>query len=104
VRNLPRRTPRVLAARGVTPELDVVPWAEVVARDGNLDDLPRSTGRRSCGSNRLAKTATRPPAPRRRRRAKPVRPPQDWLALDLPKGLLVRPGLIYAGFRACSKG
>ena len=28
------------ANRGVTPEVVVVPWADVVPRDGHLDDLP----------------------------------------------------------------
>src|SRR6185369_7526241 len=26
-------------------------------------------------------------------------PPRDWRSLELPKGLLVRPGLLYRGFR-----
>ena len=34
----------------------------------------------------------------------PAEPPRDWRALDLPKGLLVRPGLLYRGFCRVLRG
>ena len=88
------------AARGAEVELDVVPWADVVPRDGILDDLPafdkpaivrmESPGKDDRVTRLLLEVGARTP---------PAEPPRDWQALELPKGLLVRPGLLYRGFR-----
>jgi hypothetical protein len=87
-------------ARGTAVELDVVPWAEIVPRDGNLDHLPafdslaivrmESPGKDD-GVTRLLLEAGA--------RDEPSEPARDWRNLELPKGLLVRPGLLYRGFR-----
>lgn len=87
-------------ARGVAVELEVVPWAAVVPRDGNLDELPafdrpaivrmESPGKDD-GVTRLLLEAGA--------RDDPSEPTRDWRSLELPKGLLVRPGLLYGGFR-----
>ncbi len=93
------------AARGTTPELEVVPWVEVIARDGNLDDLrafdkPAIVRMESPGKNddatRLLLEAGA--------RDDPSEAPRDWRALELPKGLLVRPGLLYHGFHRVLRG
>jgi hypothetical protein len=86
-------------ARGATVELEVVPWAEVVPRDGNLDDLAafdrpavvrlESPGKDDSVTRLLLEAGARDD---------PDEPPRDWRALELPKGLLVRPGLLYRGF------
>lgn len=87
-------------ARGAAVDLEVVPWAEVVPRDGNLDELPafdrpavvrmESPGKDDRVTRLLLEAGARDD---------PSEPPRDWRALEIPKGLLVRPGLLYRGFR-----
>lgn len=91
--------------RGVAAELEVVPWAEVAPRDGNLDALPafdrpaivrlESPGKDSAVERLLLEAGARDD---------PAEPHRDWRALELPKGLLVRPGLWYRGFRRVLRG
>ncbi|HEX5270922.1 MAG TPA: STM4014 family protein [Gemmataceae bacterium] len=93
------------AGRGVTPEVDVVPWADVVPRDGNLDGLPafdrpavvrlESPGK----DDRVTRLMLEAGA-----RDDPTEPPRDWRAEEIPKGLLLRPGLYYRGFRRVLRG
>jgi hypothetical protein len=86
-------------SRGVTPEMAVVSWRDVVLRDGVLDDLPafdkpaivrlESPGRDwgvaqlllAAGCHETGEDET------------------DFLSLPYEKGRLVRPGLFFAGFR-----
>lgn len=85
--------------RGVTPDVTVVPWAEVIPRDGNLDDLPafdrpalvrlESPGKCDDVTRLLLEAGARDD---------PREPPFDWRRLPLPKGLLLRPGLLHRGF------
>jgi glutathione synthase/RimK-type ligase-like ATP-grasp enzyme len=92
-------------ARGVAAELEVVPWAEVVPRDGNLDALPafdapavvriESPGKDDQVTRLLLEAGARDA---------PSEPPRDWRSLELPKGLLVRPGLLYRGFCRVLRG
>jgi glutathione synthase/RimK-type ligase-like ATP-grasp enzyme len=86
------------ASVGVEPEVEVVSWRDVIARDGNVDDLAAfdrpalvrlespgrdwqvaqhllAAGSRECGEEETI-----------------------WLTLPYDKGRLVRPGLFYAGF------
>jgi len=88
------------AERGVTPEVEVVPWSEVAPRDGNLDDLP--------AFDRPAMVRLESPGKDERvlrllleagARDDPAEPPCDWRSLEIPKGLLLRPRLWYRGFR-----
>jgi hypothetical protein len=93
------------AARGATPDVELVPWAAVAARDGNLDGLPgfdrpavvrlESPGKDDDATRLLLEAGARDD---------PGEPPCDWRALPLPKGLLVRPGLWYRGFRRVLEG
>jgi len=93
------------AARGVTPEVVVVPWAEVVPVDGCLDGLPafdrpavvklESPGKCDAVYRLLLDAGSR---------ETPMEPRRSWADLDLPKGLLVRPGLHFAGFRRVLRG
>ncbi len=93
------------AKRGVTPKVFVVPWAEVVKRDGDLDDLPEfdepavvrleSPGKDE-GVTRLLLEAGA--------REDPAEPPCNWRLLSIPKGLLLRPGLYYRGFHRVLRG
>src|SRR4051794_32678952 len=93
------------AARGATPDVELVPWADVVPRDGNLDRLPafdrpavvrlESPGKDDAATRLLLEAGAR---------ADPAEPPRDWRTLPLPKGLLVRPGLWYRGFRRVLEG
>jgi hypothetical protein len=93
------------AARGVTPEVEVVPWADVVPRDGTLDDLSafdrpavvrlESPGKDGWVTRLLLEAGARDD---------PAEPPCDWRSLEVAKGLLVRPGLYYRGFRRVLRG
>lgn len=93
------------ANRGVTPEVDVVPWADVVPRDGNLDDLPafdrpaivrlESPGKNDYVTQLLLEAGARDD---------PAEPPCDWRLLEIPRGLLLRPGLYYRGFHRVLRG
>jgi len=88
------------SARGGTAEVELVPWAAVAPCDGNLDGLPafdrpalvrlESPGK----DDRVTRLMLEAGA-----RDDPAEPPRDWQALEIPKGLLVRPGLWYRGFR-----
>jgi hypothetical protein len=90
--------------RGVRPEVEVVPWREVVPRDGNLDGLAtfdapavvrlESPGRDFEVSRLLLEAGGR---------AVPGEP-IDWSGLAYEKGRLVRPGLLYQGFRRVLMG
>src|SRR3954464_13380795 len=91
--------------RGATPDLEVVPWADVVPRDGDLDGLPafdrpavvrlESPGKDTDVARLLLEAGGRDD---------PSEPPRDWRALEIPKGLLVRPGLMHRGFCRALRG
>jgi hypothetical protein len=91
--------------RGTAVELEVVPWAEIVPRDGSLDDLPafdkpaivrmESPGKDDDVTRLLLEAGARDD---------PSEPARDWRAIELTKGLLVRPGLLYRGFRRVLSG
>ncbi|QJW96560.1 STM4014 family protein [Frigoriglobus tundricola] len=93
------------SGRGAAVDVEVVPWADVAARDGNLDGLPafdrpavvrmESPGKDDTATRLLLEAGARDD---------PDEPPRDWRGLDLPKGLLVRPGLLYRGFRRVLHG
>lgn len=93
------------ASRGANVELEVLPWADVVPRDGNLDGLPafdrpaivrlESPGKDDRVTRLLLEAGARDD---------PNEPPRDWRAIEIPKGLLVRPGLLYRGFRRVLAG
>jgi hypothetical protein len=89
-------------ARGVRPEVEVVPWAAVVPRDGNLDGLPAfdrpalvrvDTPGRDPAVGRLLLQAGAREAPAEAA-ADPAGPP----------GPFQRPGLLYRGFRRVLRG
>jgi hypothetical protein len=91
--------------RGVRPEVEVVPWRLVVPRDGDLDDLPafdrpavvrlESPGKDDRVTRLLLEAGARDD---------PAEPSRDWRALEIPRGLLLRPGLWYGGFRRVLRG
>ena len=93
------------AGHGAAPDVTVVPWADVVSRDGDLDGLPafdrpavvrlESPGKDAAVTRLLLDAGARDD---------PGEPRRDWRALDLPTGLLVRPGLQYRGFRRVLHG
>ncbi|HEY1187017.1 MAG TPA: STM4014 family protein [Gemmata sp.] len=93
------------SACGTTPDLEIVPWADVIARAGDLGTLPafdqpalvrfESPGKDDNATRLLLEAGAR---------ADPSEPPRDWRALALPKGLLVRPGLLYRGFHRVLNG
>ncbi len=93
------------AARGEVVDAEVVPWAEVVPRDGNLDDIPafdrpavvrlESPGKDVHVTQLMLAAGARDD---------PNEPPRDWGALDLPHGVLVRPGLWFRGFAWVLRG
>src|SRR5262249_50603095 len=93
------------AERGVSPIVEVIPWRDVVPRDGNLDDFAvgyypavvrlESPGRDWAVSQLLLHAGARDD---------PDEPPCDWLSLPYQKGRLVRPGLLYRGFRRVLRG
>src|ERR671930_2768540 len=93
------------AERGVRPEVELVPWAEVVPRDGDLDGLPQfdrpalvrleSPGRDWEVAKLLLAAGSREVAGEEE---------TDWRALPYRKGWLVRPGLFYQGFCRVLRG
>lgn len=86
-------------ARGCEVELDVVPWVSVIPLDGNLDTLPafdrpavvrvESPGKDDTATRLLLEAGAR---------GDPAEPVRDWRAVEIPKGLILRPGLLYRGF------
>ena len=91
--------------RGVAVELETVPWADIVLRGGCLNELaafdrPAIVRMESPGKDHevtrllLASGA----------RGDPDESECDWRTLEIPKGLLVRPGLLYRGFRRVLAG
>jgi hypothetical protein len=93
------------SARGESADLEIVPWADVVPRGGCLDGLPafdrpavvrlESPGKDDWVTRLLLEAGASDD---------PLEPPRDWRALEIPKGLLVRPGLLYCGFRQVLAG
>jgi hypothetical protein len=92
-------------ARGHAVELEVVPWAAVAPLDGNLDTLPafdrpavvrmESPGKDDTATRLLLEAGARDD---------PTEPARDWRAVELPKGLILRPGLLYRGFKRVLTG
>jgi hypothetical protein len=92
-------------ARGQDPEIVIVPWRDIVPRDGNLDGLPafdrpavvrlESPGKDFDVTRQLLQAGCR---------ADPAEPAVDWLALPYQKGRQHRPGLLYRGFRRVLEG
>lgn len=92
-------------AKGYAVDLEVVPWADVIPADGSLDALPafdrpavvrmESPGKDDTATRLLLEAGARDD---------PSEPPRDWRSLDIPKGLLVRPGLLYRGFKRVLTG
>ncbi len=90
--------------RDVRPEVEVVPWREVVPRDGDLDGLPAfdrpalvrldSPGRDFEVTKLLLAAGARDAGEEG----------DAWLSLAYRKGRLVRPGLLYRGFRRVLAG
>ena len=88
------------AARGSEPEVELVPWAEVVSRDGNLDDLPafdrpaivrlESPGKDATATRLLLEAGARDD---------PAEAQRDWQSVPIPRGLVLRPALVQRGFR-----
>jgi hypothetical protein len=81
------------ASRGVRPDIHVLPWREVVPRLGDL------AGFLSCD----APAYVRLESPGRdvevtRLLLQAGDPDGDWRDIDIPKGLLLRPGLLHRGF------
>jgi hypothetical protein len=85
--------------QGVEPEVEVVPWRQVVPRDGDLDGLSafdrpalvrlESPGRDWEVTRLLLQAGSRAADDHA----------ADWSHLPYEKGRLVRPGLLYEGFR-----
>ncbi len=92
-------------SRQISPQIQVVPWAEIVPRDGNLDGLAEfdspsivrleSPGKDDAVTRFLLEAGAR---------ADPTEPRKVWQDLEIPLGLLVRPGLLYRGFRRVLQG
>jgi hypothetical protein len=93
------------ADRGERPDVEIVPWADVVPQDGDLAGLPafdrpavvrlESPGKSADVYRLLLEAGARDD---------PVEPPRDWRGLPICKGQLVRPGLWYRGFRRVLAG
>ena len=93
------------SARGHTPDVTVAPWADVIPADGNLDGLPafdrpavvrlESPGKDDHVTRLLLDAGARDD---------PREPRRDWRDVHLPKGLLVRPGLLHRGFARVLRG
>ncbi len=91
--------------RGINPEVEVVPWSAVIPADGKVDHLPAfdraalvrlESPRRDPAVARLLLQAGC--------RDNPKEPAIDWSAVPHRKGELLRPGLLYRGFRRVLHG
>ncbi len=90
--------------RGIAPGLEIVPWSEVVGRDGYLDELAafdrpaivrlESPGKDPAVARLLLAAGARADGSAER----------DWASFEIPKGLLLRPGLLHRGFRRILEG
>src|SRR5262249_60691842 len=88
------------AARGVVPEVELVPWADMVPRDGNLDEVPafdrpavvrmESPGKDDQVTRLLLEAGARDD---------PAEPPRDWRARPPPDGVLLPPEPVLRGGR-----
>lgn len=86
-------------------EVEVVPWADVVPRGGDLAGLPtfdrpaavrlESPGKDADVYRLMLEAGARDD---------PTELPRDWRGLEIRKGQLVRPGLWYRGFRRVLHG
>jgi hypothetical protein len=91
--------------RGVRPEVVVVPWSDIIPRDGNLDGLrafdePALVRMESPGRDWLVSQLLLAAGSRATGQDADI----DWLSLPYRKGYLIRPGLLYAGFRRVLQG
>ena len=85
-------------ARGQSPDIEIIPWRDVVVRDGVLDGLPpfdepallrlESPGKDFEVAKLLLQAGVRETGENG----------VDWLALPYDKGRQIRPGLLYRGF------
>jgi hypothetical protein len=90
---------------GVEPEIEVVPWREVVPCDGDLDgltafDRPALVRMESPGRDFEVMKLLLQAGERATGQASGI----DWSTLALQKGRLLRPGLLYQGFRCVLAG
>ncbi len=93
------------AARRVPVDVQIVPWADVVPRDGDIDgiaafDRPaivrmESPGKSDTVTKLLLEAGSRSDLTELR---------QIWQDLNIPRGLIVRPGLVYKGFCRVLRG
>src|SRR4051794_35731795 len=91
--------------RGVCPDVELVPWKDVIPRDGNLDEMPafdqpalmrlESPGRDWEVTRLLLQAGARETGSENG---------IDWLDLPYRKGLLIRPGLLHRGFVRVLRG
>jgi glutathione synthase/RimK-type ligase-like ATP-grasp enzyme len=91
--------------RGVEPEIEVMPWCEVVPRDGNLDglaafDRPALVRMESPGRDFEVAKLLLQAGERATGEASGI----DWNTLAFQKGWLLRPALLYQGFRRVLAG
>lgn len=95
----------VAAERGVALEVAVVPWREVIARRGNLDDLPAfdrsALVRLESPSKDFAVTRQLLHAGAEDSSDEQA---ADWLTYPERKGELIRPGLWFRGFARVLEG
>ncbi|HEY7155907.1 MAG TPA: STM4014 family protein [Gemmataceae bacterium] len=85
--------------RGVEPEIEVVPWREIVPRDGDLDGLaaferPALVRMESPGRDFEVTKLLLQAGERATGTASGI----DWNTLSFQKGRLLRPRLLYQGF------
>jgi glutathione synthase/RimK-type ligase-like ATP-grasp enzyme len=91
--------------RGIEPDVDLIPWREVVPCLGDLDPMPafdapavvrlESPGRDFEVMKLLLKAGAVEDA---------GEPPRDWLSLPYSLGQMVRPDLFHGGFRQVLHG
>ena len=93
------------ADRNESPTVVIVPWAEIISRDGNLDELPEfaapsivrldSHGKDNQVYRLLLDAGAR---------ENPAESCRDWSEVAMPKGILLRPGLAFQGLSRVLRG
>ncbi len=90
--------------RGLAPDVEVVPWAEIISSDGCLNGLPafdrsaivrlESPGKDTTVARLLLEAGARDDHTAK----------GNWAAFEFSKGRLVRPGLLHRGFLRVLEG
>lgn len=91
-------------ARGIASELRVVPWVDVIRHDGRLEHLPELEHPATVRLDSPGKSPEAYLAMLRAGERAIGGPNTDWASIDLPRALILRPGLWFQGWKHVLNG